>query len=189
MIIATGTVPKEFSVEVNGAAEIHRSVLDLKHRPPERTVIVGGGEAALDYALNLSDSGSSISILVRSSHLKVTGKLRDEAECRSGVVILYNTVPLSVSRLDGIIRIEAESSGRIITLESDAVLAAVGREPRLPRILDDFIHDRGNVKTSMPGLFLVGDASLGSLGQAGIAVGQGIMAAALAVNHLKKVDG
>ncbi len=189
VIVAAGTVPKEFSIEVNGNAAIHRSILELIRNPPKRTVIVGGGEAAVDYALNLSDSGSSVSVLVRGSRIKAAGKLRDEIEKRNAVKILYNTIPVSASTSEGIIRLEAGSSGRKIVLETDAVLAAVGREPRLPRIMNDFVHESGNVRTSIQGLYISGDASLGSLGQAAIATGQGIGAALYTFEFLKAGDG
>ncbi|RKZ10107.1 hypothetical protein DRQ25_04140, partial [Candidatus Fermentibacteria bacterium] len=185
VIVAVGTVPKEFSIEVNGDVTIHRSILELTRQPPERTIIVGGGEAAVDYALNLSDRGSSVSLLVRGSRLKASGKLRDEIEKHEAVKIIYNTVPVSASSLEGITRLEVESSGRKMFPEADAVLAAVGREPGLPRVADGFDHDRGNVRTSIHGLYISGDASLGSLGQAAIASGQGTLAALYTFEFLK----
>ena len=187
--VAVGTVPKNFSIEVNGDIAIHRSILELIRRPPKRTVIVGSGEAAVDYALNLSDSGSYVSVLARGSHLKASGILRDEIERRKAVKILYNTVSVSASTSEGVIRLEAESSGRKTILETDAVLAAVGRKPRLPRIMNDFVHESGNVKTSIQGLYISGDASLGSLGQAAMAAGQGIRAALYAFEFLKAGNG
>ncbi len=183
--IAVGTVPKEFSIEAGGDVTIHRSILELTRQPPERTIIVGGGEAAADYALNLSDRGSFVSVLVRGSRLRASGKLRDEIEKHEAVKIIYNTVPVSASSLEGITRLEVESSGRKMFPEADAVLAAVGREPRLPRIADGFDHDRGNVRTSIHGLYISGDASLGSLGQAAIASGQGTLAALYTFEFLK----
>ena len=185
VIVAVGTVPKEFSIELNGGVTIHRSILELTRQTPERTIVVGGGEAAADYALNLSDRGSSVSLLVRGSRLKAAGKLRNEIERRKGVKILYNTVPVSASGLEGITRLEVESSGRKMFPEADAVLAAVGREPRLPRMMNDFIHEKGNVRTSIQGLYIAGDASLGSLGQAAIASGQGTLAALYTFEFLK----
>ncbi|MCK4806515.1 MAG: hypothetical protein KAT09_02650, partial [Candidatus Aegiribacteria sp.] len=115
--------------------------------------------------------------------------LRKEIEKRSAVKILYNTVPVAASSSVGIIHLEAESSGRKIILEAEVVVAAVGREPRLPRITNDFVHDRGDVKTSIQGLYISGDASLGSLGQAAIASGQGIQAALYAFEFLKAGNG
>lgn len=189
VIVAVGTVPKDFNIRVRGDVKIHRSVLELIRQPPKRTLIIGGGEAALDYALNLSDSGSSVSVLVRGSRLRAAGKLRDKIERHSVVKILYNTVPVSASDSEGIIHLEAESSGSKIILKAGAVLAAVGREPRLPRIMNDLVHDRGNVRTSIHGLYISGDASLGSLGQAAIASGQGIQAALYAFEFLKAGNG
>ncbi|MEN8209727.1 MAG: NAD(P)/FAD-dependent oxidoreductase [Candidatus Fermentibacteria bacterium] len=189
VIVAVGTVPKDFSIEVNGDVTIHRSILELIRQSPKRTVIVGGGEAAADYALNLSDSGSSVSLLVRGSRLKASGILRDEIKRRSTVKILYNTVLVSASSFDGIIQLETESSGQEVVLETDALLAAVGREPCLPGIVDGFSHVRGNVQTSIRGLYISGDASLGSLGQAAMASGQGIQAALYTFEFLKAGNG
>ncbi len=187
--IAVGTVPKDFSIKVSGDVTIHRSILELLSHPPKRVIVVGGGEAAADYALNLSDSGSSVSVIVRGSRLKAAGKLRDEIERRNAVKFLYNTVPVSASTSEGMIQLEAESSGRKIILETDAVLAAVGRKPRLPRMTNNFVHESGNVRTSIQGLYLCGDASLGSLGQAAIASGQGIAAALYTFEFLKAGNG
>ncbi|MCK5117283.1 MAG: NAD(P)/FAD-dependent oxidoreductase [Candidatus Aegiribacteria sp.] len=189
VIVAVGTVPKDFSIQVSGNVKIHRSILELKQQLPGRTVIVGGGEAAVDYALNLSDSGSSVSLLVRGSRLKAVGKLRDKIERRKAVKILYNTGSVTATASEGVIQLEAESSGRKIILETDALLAAVGREPRLPRIMNGFVHERGNVRTSIQGLYVSGDASLGSLGQAAMASGQGLQAALYAFELLKAGNG
>ncbi len=189
VIITVGTKPKDFNLPSGGNAIIHRSVLELKQEPPERVLIIGGGEAALDYALNLSDSGSSITILVRGSRLRAAGRLKEQVEIRSEIKILYNTAPVSVFRSGGISHLEAESSGEIIIHETDAVLAAVGREPGLPGFMKDPVYSRGNVRTSIQGMYIAGDASLGSLGQACIAAGQGIQAASYAFEYLKTESG
>ena len=189
IIVAVGTVPKDFSMDVNGDVTIHRSILELIRKLPKRTVIVGGGEAAVDYALNLSDSGSSVSVLARGPSLRAVGKLRDKIERRKAVKILYNTGSVTATASEGVIQLEAESSGRKFILETDALLVAVGREPRLPRIMNDFVHESGNVRTSIQGLYISGDASLGSLGQAAIAAGQGIQAALYTFEFLKAGNG
>jgi len=189
VIIAVGTVPRKLAVRVNGTAVIHRSILALKKQPPERTVIIGGGEAALDYALNLSDSGSAVKVLVRGSQLRAVGDLAREIEKHSSINILYNTAVVSASRSDGSIHLDVESAEGRISLETDALLGAVGREPKLPVLMKDFDHSRGNIRTSIQGLYLVGDASLGSLGQAAIASGQGVLAAIFANELLRAERG
>ena len=189
VIIAVGTVPKNLAVLVNGTAVIHRSILPLKGQPPERAVVIGGGEAALDYALNLSDSGSAVKVLVRGSQLRAMGDLAREIEKHSSINILYNTAAVSASRSEGSIHLEAESSGGRIYLETDALLGAVGREPKLPVLMKDFGFKKGNIRTSVKGLYFAGDASLGSLGQAAIASGQGIQAASYASDLLRAKRG
>ncbi len=189
VIIAVGTVPKKFGIRVDGITRIHRSVIELMHNPPERAVIIGSGEAAVDYALNLSDSGVSVTILARGSRLKVTGVLLEKIGTSGSVKILYNTVPVSAFQANGVVNLEVESSGGKVVLQTDSVLAAVGREPLLPYISNDFVHDAGCVRTSIPGLYLAGDASLGSLGQTAIASGQGVQAAVYVFGLIKAERG
>jgi thioredoxin reductase len=80
------------------------------------------------------------------------------------------------------------SSGSESVLETGAVMAAVGREPLLPTIGFPFEHSLGSVSTSVRGMYIAGDASLGSLGQASSAAGQGVLSAVMA-SKLLRGDG
>lgn len=187
LILAVGTRPVEFSLQGDDGITVHRSILRLKASPPARAAVIGGGEAALDYSLNLADSGTLVTILVRGSGLRSSGKLKEEVLSREGIRILYNTAPLSASSLGGgVIGIELGTPSGTVLLETDAVLAAVGRKPFLPAAGFGFSHVRGTVSTSLEGFYIVGDASLGSLGQASIAAGQGVLAGMMAHDFLKR---
>lgn len=186
VIIASGTVPDSFSIPVRGGAVIHRSIIELKDAPPERAVIIGGGEAALDYALNLLDRGSRVTVMVRGSRLKASGRLREEALSREGMTFLYNTSPVSASSSQGVVHLVVQTEGEQISIDTDALIAAVGRRPRLPVLRMGCRHAPGRVHTSVEGLFIAGDASLGTLGQSSIAAGQGVRAAMLAHELIRK---
>jgi thioredoxin reductase len=72
-------------------------------------------------------------------------------------------------------------------IECDGVVAAIGRRSALSAIeggLD--LSPTGVIFTRVPGLFVIGDARLGSLGQTGIAVGDGLEAAMAAVEFLER---
>jgi thioredoxin reductase len=68
----------------------------------------------------------------------------------------------------------------------DALLVAIGRRSTAPRLLERLgVPLVDCVAGLMPGLFVAGDARIGSLGQIGMAVGDGICAAAAAVAFLE----
>ncbi len=188
IIAATGTVPADYSIPGNASSRLLRSILDVREPVPSNTIVIGGGEAALDYALSLSDGGSNVDILVRSSCLRAAGKLKDGVETRSGIRILYNTEPVSIISSGSGFLVRYISDGYSGECLVGAVLAATGRKPELPVMPDELKHESGSVRTTIPGLYIVGDASLGSLGQAAIAAGHGLLAAGF-VHGFMKMNG
>lgn len=185
VILAVGTQPLEYGIETEGNVEIYRSVLELKTDPPERAVIIGGGEAALDYALNLADSGTDVTVLVRGRHLRAGGKLKEEFLARKNIGILYDTEALAAFRLkDGTVRLEVLSPGGRTALQTGAVLAAVGRKTVMPALGFECIHEPGKTATGVSGFYMAGDASRGCSGQASTASGQGVLAGMLACEYL-----
>ena len=177
VIVATGTVPVNYSIPGNASSKLLRSILDIPAPVPSNTIVIGGGEAALDYALSLSDAGSNVNILVRNSCLRAVGKLKGEVETRSGIRILYNTEPVSIISSGSDLLVRYRSDGSNGEHLAGAVLAATGRKPKLPVMPDEMKHESGSVRTTIPGLYIIGDASLGNLGQAAIAAGHGLQAA------------
>lgn len=185
LILAVGTEPAEFRIEGDESVPVHRSILDLTDQPPRSAVVIGGGEAALDYALNLSDRGTEVRVAVRGDSLKAEGVLLEQTLSRGGISILYNTSPVGIRSRNGTVLLSVVSAGRESVLETEAVMAAVGRRAALPAFGFRFEHSPGSVSTSAGGLFLAGDASLGSLGQASSAAGQGVLAAMMACKLLR----
>lgn len=188
VIVATGTVPVDYCIPGNASSRLLRSILDIPTQIPENSIVIGGGEAALDYALNLEEKGSNVDILVRNSRLRATGNLRDEIETRDGIKILYNTEPVSISSSGNGFLVRYISDGSDGERLAGAVLAATGREPELPVMPDELKHESDSVRTTIPGLYIAGDASLGSLGQVAIATGNGLMAAGFACDF-RRMNG
>lgn len=186
VILATGTRPVGFDI-AGEHPPLLRSFLDL---PPElrglRIAVIGGGEAAFDYALHASDSSAEVELLVRDGVPSAAGELPAEAGTRPSIRIRYITTVVE-ARAEGhrtVLRLI--SGGRDLCVSVDAVLAAVGRQRTLPGVAGGFESPGGGrVDTSIPGLFLAGDAALGALGQAGSAIGQGLTAAEAAAGYLQ----
>jgi thioredoxin reductase (NADPH) len=204
IILANGTEP--LRMEIAGEREIEGTRLFYEVRPllrrrprPRVVVVVGGGEAACDYALTLAESGAETHLVVRSDRLKARGRLAGAVQRAPRVLIHYNAccerIPTS-SRFSVRVRGAGEKNGT--DLRPDAVLVAVGRRSAAPRMLDGLgimaakddaamgVASTNGVACSLPGLFIAGDARLGALGQIGMAVGDGLAAAAAAAAYLEK---
>ena len=186
VVLAVGTRPVDFNLKPMGQVTVHRSIIPLLRLRPARTLIIGGGEAALDYALNLAGYGTGVTLAVRGDGLKARGRLPAEAMGHPGIDIRYNTAPLSASGRDGgVIDVLLSTPDGEMSISTDAVLAAVGRIAVLPSWERRPEWEPGSVRTDVHGVFVAGDASLGSLGQASIASGQGVQAATFACRYLE----
>ena len=184
VIAATGTVPVDFRPAEDGSGLILRSILGIDRENTSDAAIIGGGESALDYALNLADSGCRVKVLVRGSKLRAWGRLVGMTQASDFIEIVYNTTLLAAEEIEGRTLLRCLMEGKPIELETEAVMAAVGRKSCLPDLPKGLRHKAGEVSTSIPGLYIAGDASMGSLGQAAAAAGQGIVAAKTAHEHL-----
>jgi thioredoxin reductase (NADPH) len=198
IILANGTEPLRMGIEAERELEGTRLFYEvrplLRRRPkPRAVVVVGGGEAACDYALTLAEAGAETHLVVRSDRLKARGRLAGAVQRVSRVLIHYNARCERIStspRFSVRVRGAGERNGA--DMHPDAILIAIGRRSAAPQLLGAAIDVPANgraacvVAGSMPGLFIAGDARLGALGQIGMAVGDGLAAAAEAAAFLEK---
>lgn len=172
LIVASGTRPKSqpISIPPDAQERVFSDVFHLLEVRDKRIAIVGGGDAAFDYALNLVKRGNFVTILNRGGDVKCLKLLWNRAMADSAIE--YRAVaPVRIvkfdetaSRLD--VRLEAGKS-----LKADYLLFAIGRVPKT-----DFISDE-LVSQNVESLYLVGDVKNGLYRQAAIAAGEGLRAA------------
>jgi len=190
-IICTGTEPRPFPLAGDpgllGDVVFHEVRALLAVRPsPREVVVVGGGEAAFDYALSLSARGAEVTIAVRGKRPRARGRLVAQVAENPSIRVALETRVVELEPGSGRAVARAISAGGERRLPCDAVLAAVGRRSTVAGLLGG-LGSEGAVRilTPRPGLFICGDARSGSLGQAGIAVGDGLRAAAGAVDRFR----
>lgn len=187
VILATGTEPAAFDIPGDAGFVMH-SFLDLPADLAGKILlIIGGGEAALDYALHAADLDARVSLLVRGSSTKARGALLEAVLEHDMVDILYDTRPVGLDISGDFAVLQTDHAGLPGTLESDLLLAAVGRTAIMPELPEDLSGTR--TTSSATGLFICGDALLGSLGQAGTACGQGLQAAFGCRGYIMEVEG
>lgn len=111
LIVATGTVP----VRLEGLnRDIHYDIYPLLGITGKRVAVIGGGDAAFDYALNLAGKNNRVSIYFR----------RKEPTC----------LPLLYERALEQPLIEIHAGTEFVDDGYDNVLAAIGRVPCIPPI-------------------------------------------------------
>lgn len=185
VVVATGTVPKMLSFlgrdNVESSGRLFYEVVPLLQQLPnsKAVIIIGGGEASLDYGLSLGQRGCRVTILCRRAKPLVTGRLLQLVNTATNVEILTHTELVSASvdqETVGIDLFHDISCGRYGKKQCDALLVAIGRVPHVQSLLPESFSPLNSL-TPTEGLFICGDARLGSLGQVGIAVGDGLEAA------------
>jgi len=172
VIVASGTRPNPLPLAVNGAAgrRVFSDVYPLLTEKYKKVVIVGAGDAAFDYALNLTKNRNSVTILNRGRTVKCLGLLWDRAQSESRIEYRPET---------GIRRVELdESEDRLIlqteagqSFEADFLLFATGRVPQTGFLPDEVLTN------NLEGIYFVGDVKNGRYRQAAIAAGDGLRAA------------
>ena len=195
VIIATGTIPK--GIDLKGQSDLIGKKLfyEIKDIPrPKRKdtyVVIGGGDAAFDYALNLAKDVERVDIIYRGKKPKCLPLLEERVNKNQNIHVHPKTAPMAVEEMGDQITIKFMSDEKKIAFTSDYALIACGREPNLG-ILSDEIERSLKIKedgsTNFPGLFFAGDVRRGEFRQTGIAVGDGILCAMWAVKLLKGED-
>jgi len=187
-ILAVGTFPHRLDLPV--AADLFYEVRHLLERKPERTVVVGGGEMSFDYALSLARSGARVDLLVRGSAPRAKGRLAAFVAREPKIRLRLGAEIVAVRRSGDDLSLTIAVADDHEEIACDGVVVAIGRQSALTGIAGGLdLAPSGVISTPVPGLFVIGDARLGSLGQAGIAVGDGLEAAMQAVDYLEREDG
>lgn len=180
-IIASGTKPRPLTglaIPETLRDRVVHEIVDLLDYSDKHLLIVGSGDAALDYALNLSRRNSVI-ILNRSDQVKCLPKLFEQVQVNHNISYRPHTEITQLSTgLDDDMNVECSSPDGLIRLKADMIIAAVGREPRLDFISPSLAARTVELKKSGI-LHFAGDVKNGICRQTAIAVGDGIRAAML----------
>ncbi|RJO70577.1 MAG: NAD(P)/FAD-dependent oxidoreductase [Myxococcales bacterium] len=191
VVLAVGTSPKRLNVPgmVDLGGRLCYEVREALLLQPKRAIVVGGGEAGVDYALSLADAGAAVDLLLRGERLRARGRLLEAAQNRAEIRFRRRCELRGFRRDASGMEAEIVENGQPGVLRADAVVVAVGRLSAAAELLPDLAYSPGDsLATKWTGLFVVGDARADFLGQAAIAVGDGLRAAQLVVDFLERRD-
>ena len=195
--LATGAGPRELGL-ANEAALTGRGVAycaacdGMRYRG-RTVVVVGGGNSAAGDALALSRVAKKVILVHRRDSLRATKVYHEPLMRAENIEFRWNsavTELLGGDRLTGV-RLRDLRTGEATQLDCDGVFISVGRKPATELVQGQLELDRGGyivadetTKTSLPGVYAVGDVRTKPLRQVVTAVADGAMAVHMAEEYL-----
>ena len=190
VVIGTGSDHRKLGVpgeeEFGGRGVSYCAVCDGAFFKGKHLVVVGGGDSAVEEGLYLTQLASKVTVLVRRGELRAQPMLQDEAKKNPKMEFVFNTSVTEIMgddvKVTGVITHNNET-GEDGELAADGVFIYVGNIPLTKPFADlGILDDQGWVKTdtvmrtSIPGIYAIGDVRETPLRQIATAVGDGAIA-------------
>jgi thioredoxin reductase (NADPH) len=179
LVIATGTKPKLFKnlyIDPSLSDSISYGISGLQNKRKKRFVIIGAGDLAFDYGLNLGKN-NEVTILNHSEVPKCIPLLYNRAKRMKSFTYYENTILNQVagSGKDKL-SIKYKSASGDSSLIADYLIFAIGRTAD-PELIDNEFKKKIKLLRKSGRLYFIGDAANSHYRQTAIAAGDGIKAA------------
>ncbi len=197
VVLATGAGPRELGL-ANEAALTGRGVAycaacdGMRYRG-RTVVVVGGGNSAAGDALALSRVAKKVILVHRRDSLRATKVYHEPLMRAENMEFRWNSAVTELLGGDWLtgVRLRDLRTGEETQLDCDGVFISVGRKPATELVQGQLELDRGGyivadetTKTSLPGVYAVGDVRTKPLRQVVTAVADGAMAVHIAEEYL-----
>ena len=200
VIIATGRVPKKLNISNEekfiGKGISYCATCDAPLFRDKEVVVVGGSNAGLEIALELSTYVSKIYILVRGPKLKANEYLQEKIKKISKIKVIINALVKEFKGdkfIEGLIY-QDKISNKMKEIDVQGIFVAIGSSANFSLVKNVVkLNRQGEIKidsknrTSQPNIFAAGDVTDISHKQIVIAAGEGAKAALNAYDYIKKI--
>ncbi|GMB00215.1 FAD-dependent oxidoreductase [Pelosinus sp. IPA-1] len=197
VIAAMGKRPRRLEVpgeiEFTGRGVSYCATCDGPLFADKVVAVVGGGNSAVQAALELSDIAPTVYLIVRNNTYNADPILLDKMKVAKNIVEMKGYVSTGIfgDELVEKITISEIASGKTQDLAVEGVFVEVGLEPN-SEFLQDIVgmNQEGELvvdcrsKTNIPGLYAAGDVTNGPDKQIVIAAGDGAKSALMAYDYL-----
>lgn len=191
VIVATGAEPKKLGVpgedEFAARGVSYCATCDAAFFRGRDTIVVGGGDTAMEDATFLAKFARKVTIVHRRREFRASAIMVDRARATENIEFL---TPYVVERFEGSEALERvvlrnREDGSELVLEAQGAFIAIGHRPRSELVADQLrldeqgyviVEDR-STRTGVPGVFACGDLIDPVYRQAVTAAGSGCMAA------------
>lgn len=199
VIYAAGRKPRQLGVpgekEFIGKGVVYCTTCDAPLFQGKKVVVVGGGNAGLEAAIEMTDYTGDVTLVEYSSSFTADEFLVERAK-EKGVKLLNN---IKIKKIEGErfvskILFEEGSDGEEKELFAEGVFVQIGSTPITDPVQDLVeLDERGDIKidlltnqTKTKGLYAAGDVSIVKSKQIIIAAGEGAKTALSVYEFLKK---
>lgn len=170
IVIATGAEHRHLGVEGEeeflGRGVGYCAACDGMLFRGKKVAVVGGGDTAAGDALLLSELCETVTLIHRRDSLRATKIYRDALEKKQNVDLVFNSRVTAIRGNAKAEEIEVASvdGTAVRSLALDGIFISIGREPSTALFRDQIELDASGyiiadetTKTSLPGVFAVGD--------------------------------
>lgn len=201
VIVATGAKHRHLGVpgekEFSGRGVSYCATCDGPFFRNKRILVVGGGDAACDEAMYLSKITDKVLMIHRKDRFRAQKALADRVANNGNIEIRFNT---ELKEIQGGMKVERvhledNKSGEVYEEEMDAVFVFIGSDPQtslLSGVEKDeagYIVTDQNMRTSVPGLYAVGDVRTTPFRQLVVAASDGAVATHTAAQYIDELRG
>jgi len=203
VIIATGAKPKLLGVagetKYMGHGVSSCATCDAPFfKKDENVVVVGGGDSAVEEAVQLAKHVNQVTILVRKEKMRAASSMQDRLRGYKNITVKYN---LEMQEIVGdgtkvtSVKLMNHETGEIQTMDTAGVFLAIGHDPS-SQVFKGHIDmcPMGHIQmfdrtqgTSVAGVFAAGDVEDSRYRQAIVAAGHGVSAALDAIEFLNEI--
>jgi thioredoxin reductase len=180
LVVASGTIPNEwadFPLPETIKGKIYYEVYPLRNIRDAVIAIIGAGDAAFDYAIQLGHN-NKVMIMNRSDRVKCLPLLWHRAMGLEQISYYENHLLKRITDVpaSSCLKLFFETTNEMESIFADYIIFAIGRQPDI-RFTDPELLNHLDELKKLGKLFLVGDVKNNQLRQASIAVGDGIKTA------------
>lgn len=198
IILATGAQNRKLNIENEdkyiGKGVSYCATCDGAFYKDKVTMVVGGGNTALEDAVYLSNLAKKVYLVHRRDSFRGENKYLEELRSKENIEFIMNS---KVSKINGDERLKSveveDLNNETKAIEIDGLFIAVGQEPK-NQIFEDIIEldDKGYIKTAdgvhtnIEKIYVAGDTKNKELKQLVTAVSDGAIAANVAIKEMEE---
>jgi len=199
VIVASGSERQKLGIpgeaEYTGKGVSYCATCDAAFFRDKPVAVVGGGNAAVTEALQLSKFASKITVIHRRNELRAIRILQEKALAEPKIEFLWDSVVEEIKGETFVnqVRVRNVKNKKESVIDVSGVFMAIGFKPNTDYLRDVLELDKigaivtsDKMETSVPGVFAAGDIRSGSIRQVIAAAGDGAVAA---INAEKYITG
>ena len=198
VIIATGAKPMRLGVpgeeEFIGRGVSFCAVCDGSFYKDKVVAVVGGGNSAVEEAMYLTKFASKVYLIHRRNELRADKIVQERAFKNDKIEFVWDTIVREIKgeELVNSLIVENVKSGEVSKLEVNGIFPYIGILPNVDNFAGQLTQDqRGfivtdeTMKTSLDGVYAVGDVRVTPLRQVITAAADGAVGAVYAVKYVE----